>query len=108
MRRLLGGLARFSAWIVAWNGLRWGGRSRRGPLTGLVTTVMLWLALGVVSAPAQEMGPTVLIRGSRPDNVYAAGGAVTVDAELARDFVAVGGTITVLGRVREDATLRHS
>ena len=34
-----------------------------------VLIAMLLLALGAISARAQETGPTVLIRGPHPDNV---------------------------------------
>jgi cytoskeletal protein CcmA (bactofilin family) len=66
------------------------------------------LAFGVLltSLPsalgAQETGATVILRGTLTDNVYAAGGAVDVLADIERDLVAAGGTVTIRQFVKGD------
>jgi hypothetical protein len=68
----------------------------------LVTLLMIAFANPIW---AQETGGTVIIRGPRADNVYAAGGTVDVLGDLERDLVAAGGSVNVLGRVQRDVVV---
>ncbi len=70
--------------------------------------LILWVCLAVVDASrllAQEAGGTILIRGTRPDNVYAAGGTIDVLADLEKDLLAAGGTLTIRQLVNGDVTV---
>jgi hypothetical protein len=74
----------------------------------ITQVVILWVALAVVDAArlvAQEAGGTVLIRGTRSDNVYAAGGTVDVWADIEHDLLAAGGTLTIRQLVNGDVTV---
>jgi cytoskeletal protein CcmA (bactofilin family) len=54
---------------------------------------------------AQEIGATVIVRGTLTDNVYVAGGTVDVLADLERDLVGAGGTINIRQLVKGDVTV---
>lgn len=67
--------------------------------------VLLAMFALTIPASAQEFGETIIKRGVAPDDVYAAGGAVRIEAEVKGDVLAAGGTVTIDGRVDEDAML---
>lgn len=54
---------------------------------------------------AQETGATVVLRGTRGENTYVAGGTVEVGAEIGGDLVGAGGTINVRQLVRGDVVV---
>jgi cytoskeletal protein CcmA (bactofilin family) len=69
------------------------------PLHGLLLLLACLLPL---SAPAQEAGDTVQIRGARAEDVYAAGGTVDIMADVEGDVVAAGGRVIAGERISGD------
>jgi len=68
----------------------------------LIALTLLVFAAGL---QAQEVGDTVNLRGTIPDDAYAAGGTVFSSAQIEGDLVASGGTLLMDGKVGSDALL---
>lgn len=60
------------------------------------------LCISLVGATIQEGGDIVDRRGTVNDDYYAAGGTVTIDADVRGDVIAAGGTVLVGNRVQQD------
>jgi len=66
---------------------------------------LLFLAIicfALIGATVQDSGENVDRRGTIPDDYYAAGGTVTIDADVRGDVAAAGGTVTIGNHVRQD------
>ncbi|MDX5151010.1 MAG: polymer-forming cytoskeletal protein [Acidiferrobacterales bacterium] len=64
--------------------------------------VLAILCISLVGATIQQGGDIVDRRGTVNDDYYAAGGTVTIDADVRGDVIAAGGTVVVGNRVQQD------
>lgn len=60
------------------------------------------LSISFIGAATQDSGDIVDRRGTLNDDYYAAGGTVTVDADVNGDVMAAGGTVVIGNHVRQD------
>jgi len=67
-----------------------------------VLVVFAILSITLIGATTQDSGDIVDRRGTVSDDYYAAGGTVTIDANVNGDVIAAGGTVTVGNRVTQD------
>jgi cytoskeletal protein CcmA (bactofilin family) len=75
------------------------------PSVAAILALLLCAAVLLGVASAQDAGESVLKRGEIPEDLYAAGGTVDIDARVDGDVVAAGGELRVAGSVTGDVMM---
>src|SRR5947209_4151087 len=73
---------------------------------GIVGALLAWLPVGVSAADLRQ-GPNVTLGPGQTlnDDIYAAGGTISIEGNVNGSVIAAGGTITVSGTVSRDVMI---